>query len=128
MLGAGVKGQEGLLLLAVEHQAVVIIAFIVSGEFDVGDEEVVVLVLSRVRLTCSSLVLNHSLALPSLTGITQIINTTIKYKIHPDHPINNYGTTPLANSTKVKARLVTHTNRRDYLAPFAPKKESRAEL
>lgn len=126
--GAGVEGKEGLFSLAVEHQAVVIIVCVVTGELDVGDEEVVILILSRVQLTCSSLVLNHSLALPSLTGITQIINTTIKYKIHPHHPINNYSTALLANLTKVQEPLITQMNSKCYLVLFTSKRESKDEL
>lgn len=69
-LGLGVEGEESFLLLAIEHKAVVIITFVVSGEFDVGDEEVVIFVLDERASTCSSLVLNHSFARPYLTGIT----------------------------------------------------------
>lgn len=69
LLGFVVEVQEGLLFLADEHQAVVIITFNISGELDVGYQKVVVLVLSGLKGTCSSLVLNQSLARPYLTGI-----------------------------------------------------------
>ena len=64
-----VEGEELFFLGAVEHEAVVIVAFDVGGEFDVGDEEVIEFVLDSKPVTCSSLVLNQSLALPSRTGI-----------------------------------------------------------
>lgn len=72
--GAGVEGEEGFLFLPDEHEAVVIIGFVVGGEFDVGDDGVIVLVLGRERRTLSSLVLNQSLALPYLTGMVNEYN------------------------------------------------------
>jgi hypothetical protein len=69
LLGSVVECKERLFFLADEHEAVVIITFNISGEFDVGDEEVIVLILHGEIDTCSYLVLNHSLALPYLTGI-----------------------------------------------------------
>jgi hypothetical protein len=75
---ASVEGEEGFAFLADEHETVVVVGFVVGGELDVGDDVVVILVLYGREGTCSSLVLNHSRALPSLTGICSIINTTIK--------------------------------------------------
>ena len=72
--GACVEGKEGFLFLSDEHEAVVIIGFIVGGEFDVGDDGVVVLILGGGRCTLSSLVLNQSLALPYLTGMVNEYN------------------------------------------------------
>lgn len=69
LLGLVVECEEGLLFLADEHEAVVIITFNIGGQLDVGDEEVVVFILRGRELTCSSLVLNQSLARPYLTGI-----------------------------------------------------------
>ena len=71
--GSVVEGEEGFLFLADEHEGVVIVAFNIGGELDVRDYEVVVLVLRGVKSTCSYLVLNHSLALPYLTGIIKQI-------------------------------------------------------
>lgn len=45
LLGSVVECKEGLFFLADEHEAVVIITFNISGELDVGDEEIVVLIL-----------------------------------------------------------------------------------
>lgn len=73
LLGLVVEGEEGLFFLADEHEAVVIITFNISGQLDVGDEEVVVFILNGGVLTCSSLVLNQSLARPYLTGIIKQI-------------------------------------------------------
>ena len=72
--GAGVEGKEGFLFLSDKHEAVVIIGFIVGGEFDVGDDGVVVLILGGGRCTLSSLVLNQSLALPYLRGMVNEYN------------------------------------------------------
>lgn len=69
LLCAAVEGEEGLFFLAYEHEAVVIVALIVGGQFNVGDDVVIEFVLNVVELTCSSLVLNQSLALPYLTGM-----------------------------------------------------------
>ena len=46
LLGPVVECKEGLFFLADEHEAVVIITFNISGELDVGDEEIVVLILN----------------------------------------------------------------------------------
>jgi hypothetical protein len=73
LLGLVVEGEEGFFFLADEHEAVVIITFNISGQLDVRDQEIVVLVLRRLRFTCSSLVLNQSLARPYLTGIIKQI-------------------------------------------------------
>ena len=73
LLGLIVEAEEGLFFLADEHEAVVIITFNISGQLDVGDEEIVVLILHGLLFTCSSLVLNQSLARPSLTGIIKQI-------------------------------------------------------
>ena len=67
--GSAVECEEGFLFLSDEHETVIIIGFIISGKFDVGDDGVIVLVLGIGRCTLSSLVLNQSLALPYLTGM-----------------------------------------------------------
>jgi hypothetical protein len=79
LLGLVVEGQEGFLFLADEHEAVVIVTLEVGGELDVGDQEVLVLILNSELRTCSSLVLNQSLAFPYLTGIL------IKYCCNQPH-------------------------------------------
>jgi hypothetical protein len=73
LTGSIIEGEEVFLFLADEHEAVIVIVLLLGGEFDIGDDEVIVLVLDECRVTCSSFVLNHSLAWPSLTGIYQII-------------------------------------------------------
>lgn len=93
LLGSVVECEEGLFFLADEHKAVVLITFNIGGEFDVGDEEVVVLILHCGIDTCSYLVLNHSLALPYLTGII------IKYVVSIT---KFYFTTKLTTSTQRK--------------------------
>jgi len=76
-----IQSEESLFFLSDEHKAVVIVTFLTGCEFDVGDEEVIVFILSELMFTLSSLVLNHSLALPSLTGILNNIVGKIKYLI-----------------------------------------------
>jgi hypothetical protein len=47
LLGLAVDAEELFLFLAVEHEAVVIVALDVGSEFDVRDEEVVKFILPR---------------------------------------------------------------------------------
>ena len=74
MLSFTVESKERFLFASYVNEIVVIIFFIGGSQFDIGDHEVVILVLSREIFTCSYLVLNHILALPCLTGINQSIN------------------------------------------------------
>jgi len=67
--GSVVECEEGFLFLSDEHETVVIIGFIISGELNVRDDGVIVLILRERICTLSSLVLNQSLALPYLTGM-----------------------------------------------------------
>jgi hypothetical protein len=76
-----IQSEESFFFLSDEHKTIVIVTFLTGCEFDVGDEEVIVFILSELMFTLSSLVLNHSLALPSLTGILNNIVGKIKYLI-----------------------------------------------
>jgi len=67
--GSVVECEEGFLFLSDEHETVVIIGFIISGELNVRDDGVIVLILRERICTLSSLVLNQSLDLPYLTGM-----------------------------------------------------------
>jgi hypothetical protein len=46
LLGLIVEGEEGFLFLSNKHEAVVIVLFFVSGQLDVGDQKVIVLILN----------------------------------------------------------------------------------
>jgi hypothetical protein len=50
LFGFIVKCEEGLFFLTNEHQAVVIITFNISSQLDVGNQEIVVLVLRRMKI------------------------------------------------------------------------------
>ena len=68
-LSSRVEFEEGFLFLTDEYKVVVLIILVIGGEFNVGDDCIIVLVLGGKKGTCSSLVLNQSLALLSLIGI-----------------------------------------------------------